>query len=264
MINLRYHIVSIIAVFLALAIGVVMGSTVIARSELDLLHNRQNDLEKRSNDANKRNAAAQEGERRAAASSRTRPRAPSSPETSPACRWCSSVCEASSRARRTSCAASWPTPGPSPRERSGSTRKLRLDNQGDVQSLATALGVPAGSAAETRTQALNVLADVVAGRSGDLSALASLRDAGFIEIEPPATATTTTTSATGQPALASSSDTRVVVMSGAGAELSDDEVAIPLVRGLAAIKPGVIAVEAGTDQPGGARCSWDRCDATVS
>ena len=45
MINLRYHIVSIVAVFLALAVGVVMGSTVIARSELDFLHNRQDDLE---------------------------------------------------------------------------------------------------------------------------------------------------------------------------------------------------------------------------
>ena len=132
------------------------------------------------------------------------------------------------------------------------TRKLRLDNQGDVQSLAAALGVAAGSAAETRTQALNVLADVIAGRSGDLSALAALRDAGFIEIEPPATPASTTTTATGQPtAAASASDTRIVVMSGAGAELSDDEVAIPLVRGLAGIKPGVIAVEAGTDQPGG-------------
>ena len=53
-------------------------------------------------------------------------------------------------------------------------------------------------------------------------------------------------------------------MSGAGAEMSDDEVAIPLVRAFAGIKPGVIAVEAGTDQPGGARCSWDRCGATVS
>ncbi len=252
MINLRYHIVSIVAVFLALAVGVVMGSTVIARSELDLLHNRQNDLEKRSNDANKRNAALKK-ENDALAKFQQEAEGPllagdlagvpvvvvgvRGIEQGPADELRRQLANAGAQSQGTI----W------------LTRKLRLDNQGDVQSLAAALGIAAGSAAETRTQALSVLADVVGGRSGDLSVLAALRDAGFVEIEPPAaTAATTTTTAAGQPtALASASDTRVVVMSGAGAELSDDEVAIPLVRGLAAIKPGVVAVEAGTDQPGG-------------
>ncbi|HEV3400985.1 MAG TPA: copper transporter, partial [Acidimicrobiales bacterium] len=37
MINLRYHVVSLVAVFLALGVGVVMGSTVIDRVTVDAL-----------------------------------------------------------------------------------------------------------------------------------------------------------------------------------------------------------------------------------
>ena len=37
MINLRYHIVSIIAVFLALAIGVVMGTSFLGKATVDQL-----------------------------------------------------------------------------------------------------------------------------------------------------------------------------------------------------------------------------------
>ena len=40
MINFRFHIASLIAVFLALALGVVMGSTVIDRAIVEGLHDR--------------------------------------------------------------------------------------------------------------------------------------------------------------------------------------------------------------------------------
>ena len=46
MINFRFHIASLIAVFLALALGVVMGSTVIDRAIVDGLRNRINTVEK--------------------------------------------------------------------------------------------------------------------------------------------------------------------------------------------------------------------------
>ena len=49
MINFRFHIASLIAVFLALAIGVVMGSTVIDRAIVDGLRDRINTAEKNSN-----------------------------------------------------------------------------------------------------------------------------------------------------------------------------------------------------------------------
>jgi hypothetical protein len=44
MVNLRYHIVSLVAVFLALAIGVVMGSTVIDSATIDVLRTQQDNL----------------------------------------------------------------------------------------------------------------------------------------------------------------------------------------------------------------------------
>jgi hypothetical protein len=56
MINFRFHLVSLIAIFLALAIGVVMGSTVIDRAIVDGLHSEINridakaDAEKTAND----------------------------------------------------------------------------------------------------------------------------------------------------------------------------------------------------------------------
>ncbi|HVK25832.1 MAG TPA: copper transporter [Actinokineospora sp.] len=44
MISLRYHIISIAAVFLALAVGVVLGSTTLSRTLLSGLNNENNDL----------------------------------------------------------------------------------------------------------------------------------------------------------------------------------------------------------------------------
>ena len=46
MVNLRYHIVSIVAVFLALGIGIVMGSTVVDRGIVDVLNRRVDGVEK--------------------------------------------------------------------------------------------------------------------------------------------------------------------------------------------------------------------------
>jgi hypothetical protein len=55
MINFRFHVVSLIAVFLALAIGVVMGSAVIDQALVDGLQNRINAVEKRADDQEARN-----------------------------------------------------------------------------------------------------------------------------------------------------------------------------------------------------------------
>lgn len=48
MINFRYHLISIVAVFLALGIGIVMGSTVIDRAIVNSLENRIDTAEKNS------------------------------------------------------------------------------------------------------------------------------------------------------------------------------------------------------------------------
>src|SRR2546425_9755169 len=48
MINFRFHLVSLIAVFLALALGVVMGSTVIDRAVVNGLENRIKHVENKA------------------------------------------------------------------------------------------------------------------------------------------------------------------------------------------------------------------------
>jgi Copper transport outer membrane protein, MctB len=55
MINFRFHIASLIAVFLALALGVVMGSTVIDRAIVDGLRSRIDEVERNRDDERARN-----------------------------------------------------------------------------------------------------------------------------------------------------------------------------------------------------------------
>ncbi len=57
MVNLRYHIVSITAVFLALAIGIAVGTTVIDKATVDTLKNRLENLEKRIDNTEAENQA---------------------------------------------------------------------------------------------------------------------------------------------------------------------------------------------------------------
>ncbi|MFN8036086.1 MAG: copper transporter [Acidimicrobiia bacterium] len=56
MINFRFHLVSLVAVFLALAVGVVMGSTVIDRAIVDGLHSQINRIEAKADKAEADNA----------------------------------------------------------------------------------------------------------------------------------------------------------------------------------------------------------------
>jgi hypothetical protein len=57
MINFRFHIVSLIAVFLALALGIVMGATVVNRAIVDRLNDRIDTVE---DNANRRKAESDE------------------------------------------------------------------------------------------------------------------------------------------------------------------------------------------------------------
>ena len=56
MINIRYHVYSLVAVFLALAIGVAAGSTVVQRSVVDNLKSTQGRIEKNLDDLEAKNA----------------------------------------------------------------------------------------------------------------------------------------------------------------------------------------------------------------
>ena len=60
MINIRYHVYSLVAVFLALAIGVAAGSTVVQRSVVDNLSSTQGRIEKNLDDLEAKNAELQD------------------------------------------------------------------------------------------------------------------------------------------------------------------------------------------------------------
>jgi hypothetical protein len=60
MINIRYHVYSLVAVFLALAIGVAAGSTVVQRSVVDNLRSTQGRIEQNLDELEAQNAALQE------------------------------------------------------------------------------------------------------------------------------------------------------------------------------------------------------------
>jgi hypothetical protein len=55
MISFRFHLVSLTAIFLALAIGVAMGATVVDRATVNLLENRLDNVKRNSDQTNKQN-----------------------------------------------------------------------------------------------------------------------------------------------------------------------------------------------------------------
>ena len=60
-INIRYHIITLVAVFLALAVGIVAGSTVIQQSLVNSLETqRRRNIEKSLDDLEKRNSELSE------------------------------------------------------------------------------------------------------------------------------------------------------------------------------------------------------------
>jgi hypothetical protein len=60
MVNFRFHVVSIIAIFLAIAIGTVMGATFVGRGVVENLQNRIDRVEKTRNDVISENESLQE------------------------------------------------------------------------------------------------------------------------------------------------------------------------------------------------------------
>lgn len=55
MINFRFHLVSLVAVFLALAVGIVLGATVVQRAVVDTLNNRIESVSKKADTRRKEN-----------------------------------------------------------------------------------------------------------------------------------------------------------------------------------------------------------------
>jgi hypothetical protein len=253
-VNLRYHIVSIVAVFLALGIGILMGSTVVDRATVDFLRGRLDGLE-RARDTARGNAAeigaerdqlrdlqeqfAVEGRAQLVrghltdvpvllVGARGMAREPVEELTG-------ALQEAGARLQGTL----W------------LTGKLGLDQAGDRAAVGQALAAVGRPVTEGTADALQravveqlaqELAAVTAGTPGASAPLwAALQDGGLVERDdapeggPPVP--------DGQLALPGS---RVVVLAGPGAAVPNDRLAVPLASALARARPAaVLAAQAG-------------------
>lgn len=251
MINLRYHIVSLVAVFLALGLGIVMGSTVIDRVTVDALNNRLDDVQ-RSVGAIREENGRLKGQvdqgRNFAETTRDQLLqghlrnipvmivAVSGIDRGPV----DDLRTALVGAQATLQGTIWFTP------------KMRLANDGDVRALATALELGAVERPDAvRRQALAKIAAAREAAAAEASPLAALQAAGFISYEGPPTATSTTASLPLTLAALPLANTRYLVVSGAGAEVSDEVLAVPLVQAYAQISARVVAAESGVDTQGG-------------
>jgi len=248
MINLRYHVVSLIAVFLALTVGIVMGSTVIDRVTVDALNRRVNAVSKSVSNAEAENRrlngqlqlvqgfADQARDQLARAHLKGVPvlvLAVTGVDRKPV----DGLRQALSSASATSVGTAW------------FTAKMRLDTDADTRALAGALNLTVDRPDVVRRQALGRLAAAFEG--SELNPLPALITAGFMSFEAPQAGAGSTTSVVAVPGTLPSSGVRVVLVSGAGADVGDDRVAVPLAQIMADRPPRLVAVESGKDTPGG-------------
>jgi hypothetical protein len=248
MINLRYHIVSLVAVFLALGMGIVMGSTVIDRVTVDALNNRLEDVRRSVEgirDENGRLRGQVDQSRDFAVTTRDELLrghlrgipvmvvAVSGVDRRPV----DELRQALVGAQATMQGTIW------------FTSRMRLASDSDARALAAALNLPMDRPEVLRREALAKVAAAREAASSDASPLAAMVEAGFLVYEGPPADTSTTSPVPSSVASLPLPNTRYVVVSGAGAQVGDDVVAIPLVQAYAQASGRVVAAESGEDAP---------------
>jgi hypothetical protein len=239
MVSFRFHLVSIIGVFLALGIGIAIGASVVDRATVDALENRLDAVGERAEQTNAENDRLRSDVSRwekfadEAGDELVEGRlvgvdvvlvGVQGVDREPVDRLRQSLVSAGARLRGTV----W------------LTGKLQLKEPGDVASLSDALVVAPGPADLVRRTLIERLAASWAA-GADTSPLARLRDTGFVELE----------TAEG-PSVAVPPGTRFVVVAGDKADVPNDVLAGPLAAELAEQAPTrVLAVESGHDATGG-------------
>jgi len=248
MVNLRYHVVSLIAVFLALTVGIVMGSTVVDRVTVDALNQRVTSVGRSVNAAQAENSRlnTELGTiRDYADQSRdqlVRGRLKGVPVlvvgiTGVDRKPVDELRQALVTSQATMAGTLW------------LTAKMRLDNDADVRAMAAVLNVGVDRPEVLRRLALAKVTEALAGstEASPNPTLAALITAGFLTYEAPPTQA----GATVGPNVALPPGLRVVVVSGAGADVGDDQVAMPLARDLGQASGHLVTAESGQDSPGG-------------
>ena len=252
MLNLRYHVVSLVAVFLALGIGVIMGATVIDRVTVDQLRNRLDSVEGSVRQTRKDND-------RLAAQLHTWDRFVDQGRSALLSGQLKGVpvlvvgVDGIDRKPVDDLRGELLTAGAGVEGTLWLKDKLNVKSQADANALAAALGVPEDTPNVVRAMALSRLASVLQGGGDPAGVIPALRQAGFVDYEAPPSAASTSTPTTTAPGPGAIPvpGTRTVIVSGAGARIDDDTMTMPLVTQLALAGAPVVAAEAGQDTPGG-------------
>lgn len=237
MVSFRFHLLSLTAVFLALAVGIAIGATVVDQATVDVLQRRLNTVEANVKRTDKRNSQLEgdvnEWKRFADQSSDelVEGRLSQVPvlvvgvrgiDRAPVDRFRQSL----DRAGAVQEGTVW------------FTSKLRLEKADDINGLADILGLANGSPDELRRALASRLASSWAG-SGEADPLPALIKGGYAEFEPPAAIAI-------DPATVPRPETRFVVASDVNASVPNEELADPLAVQLAKSFPArVLGVEAG-------------------
>jgi hypothetical protein len=251
MLNLRYHVVSLVAVFLALGIGVVMGSTVIKGVTVDQLRKRQDSLE-----ASVRNTRHDNDQ--LASQLRTWERFADQGRTQLLVGQLGNVpvlvvgVQGIDRKPVDALRSQLLVAGANLEGTIWLNDKLNLRSRSDADALATALAVPVDTADILRATALSRLATVLGGAGDPGGVIPALSQGGFVDYEAPGLPPSSSTTASPPgPGVIPVAGTRTVVISGAGAHLDDDTTTMPFIVQLGLENAPVLAAEAGEDTPGG-------------
>jgi hypothetical protein len=245
MVSFRFHLVSLIGIFLALGIGIAVGATVVDQATVDYLEQRLQDVDERAHRTNTENDklradvgtwqkfADEAGDE--LVDGRLRGRdvlivGVQGIDRQPVERLRQSIVAAGARLQATV----W------------FTSKARLDQTAHVTALADLMVVSPGPADLVRRSLVDRLSTQWAAGGGG-SLLAALRGEGFVEVETPAGSTV-------DPSQVPLANTRFVVVSGAKAEVPNEQLAVPLAAALARQAPmrvlaGEAELPASGDQP---------------
>ncbi|MBV8303545.1 MAG: copper transporter [Acidimicrobiia bacterium] len=252
MLNLRYHVVSLVAVFFALGIGVIMGVTVIKSGIVDQLQKRLDSVEASDRQTRKDNDQLTTQLRtwdRFVDQGRSDLLAGQLHNVPVLLVGVDGIDRTSVGDLRSDLVAA----GADTLGTLWLTDKLNLRTQADANALADVLGIPQDTPDVVRATALSKLAGALAAGGDPAGVIPAMRQAGFLDYEPPPAnpSTSSPTTVAPEPDAIPVPGTRSVIVSGAGARLDDDTMTMPFVTQLAMAGAPVVAAEAGQDTPGG-------------
>jgi Copper transport outer membrane protein, MctB len=244
LINFRYHLVSLTAVFLALAVGITMGATVVQKATVDVLNSRIKHVESDVRDTESQNAQLRGQLDLLTRSARDTAALAMSHRLQGVDVMILSV-DSADHTALDNLKDGLKQAGATVEGTLNFTARLRLDKPEDVAALAKLLNVGSLDPATLRTTLVSRMAASWTSRAQAATSvslpLTALRQQALISWDAPIRPGV-------DPVTLALPGTRFVVVSDASAAVPNDQLALPLIDDLAAgLAHRVVAVEAGHD-----------------